>query len=137
MGDFELLQQYVIHSRCIRRGVVASGHFSLLAKWVGAWLTKRLAFEDWRCDIVQEVYMALDCDPGELDTLVDLQLRFRDGRLLVAAKHEGTEGLIDLLLGVLLKTWQFRRWSESRWLSLGGGGQSVSHEPSLRHHGLG
>lgn len=115
---------YYSSKSCMRAAFVAveslRNGFSLLVKWVGTWLVNRLAFEDWGCDHAHEVYMAFDCDPGDLDTFVDLQLRFRGGRLLVAAKHKSTGGLIDLLLGLLLKTWQFRRWSESRWLSLGG-----------------
>lgn len=126
--------KWAVLSQFSDKGIMRSGYilvesvansFDLLLKHVAPWLGKVLAFADWHNDSARELYMSMDCDADFLDTFVDLEVRFSAGRLLVAEKHKDREGLLDLLGTLLLKAWSFRRWSESRWLSLGSCCRSV------------
>jgi hypothetical protein len=48
-----------------------------------------------------------------------LQLRYVDGGLYVAARHAEDPHLIKRIVRAHLRLWQFRTWSESRWLGIG------------------
>lgn len=52
--------------------------------------------------------------------LAVLELRFEGGGLCVAARPAGASNLIRRVVMTQLKVWQFRAWTESRWLSIGG-----------------
>ena len=48
-----------------------------------------------------------------------LQLRFSEGRLLMSQGTEDDVDLISTISAVLLSTWKFTRWTESRVCSVG------------------
>jgi hypothetical protein len=98
----------------------------LLMKHVAPWIMSTLQFDDWDNPERRQLYMAFDCEPHLLDELDDLEIRFSSGRLLVAERHRGEDGLIDRLVHIMLMAWGFRKWSESRWLSLGSSCRSLA-----------
>eukprot|EP00959_Pyramimonas_sp_CCMP1952_P026410 554268-Pyramimonas_sp.AAC.1 len=67
--------------------------FDILMKQVRPWLDmeflKDSAFEDWAVHSVREVWVVLGVDEKWLDELEELQLRYQDGQLKVAAKFSG------------------------------------------------
>ena len=93
---------------------------SLLMKHVAPWIARHIHYEDWAGIDAGAVYMALDVDASWLDIFSDLAVRLSGGRLLIAERHRGRSGLMDVMTGVFMKILTWHQWSESRWLSLGG-----------------
>lgn len=107
-GSKDAMRSIFILHESLRHG------YGLLVKHVGAWLQVVLAFEDWDNSGAREVYQLLDVDDEWLPSYVDLQIRFDGKRLLVAKKFAEHDDLVGLLTTVLLKTWRFRKFTESR-----------------------
>lgn len=63
--------------------------------------------------------------PSWVDILVDLQVRYERGSLKIATKWENDPELPQLLMSILLKVWEWRRFSDSRWASLGASCRSL------------
>ncbi|CAK0826530.1 unnamed protein product, partial [Prorocentrum cordatum] len=85
--------------------------FDVLMKQARPWLDKELrnclAFEDWA---VHSKW---------LDEFGDLQLRYQDVQLEVVAKFRGQPDVKDRVEVMLVRLWQFRKFSDSRWANLG------------------
>ena len=54
-----------------------------------------------------------------VDMLVQIQLRYGNGFLMVASAFSDREDTPQIIITCLVKLWKFRRFSESRWLTLG------------------
>lgn len=100
---------------------VRSG-FSILADNVFEWVSVRLVFKDsaMHSESLARVWRTLGMQPDWVDELVDLELRFEECGLCVAARHATSPNLIRRIAKMQLRVWQFRAWTESRWLSIGG-----------------
>jgi hypothetical protein len=97
---------------------VRNGLASLLAE-VGVWITARLQFETESWPAAEIVWKTLGVEPHIWDVLVELQLRFHDGRLMVHASVADDPSLADKLSSSLLYVWRLRRYTSSRWLTVG------------------
>jgi len=75
------------------------GGFSLLLDHVWDWVSARLAFADWSAPIAaqEQLWRCLGLEPDWCEELIDLGLRFDDGRLLVANRRART---VVALLGL-------------------------------------
>ena len=101
---------------------VRSG-FSLLADFVFDWVAGRLHFTDLSSlDTLhcEELWRVLGLEPSWCEDLVDMELRFEGGCLCVARRFEGDRDIIKRVVRAQMRVWQFRSWTESRWLSIGG-----------------
>lgn len=93
--------------------------FSLLMQNLKPWLQEVLQYEDAAGFPHHALWALLGLDPNMAEIAEDLQLRFHGGQLKVASKwaiDPAVWGSIEL---VLLHIWSFRKYSDSRWLSLG------------------
>lgn len=94
--------------------------YDTLMRHIGGWLVEVLKYEDPVGADFQAVYFCLGVDDDEwMALMMEVQPRFSDGRLLVSSSlkdREDTPGVVTMLLMKLL---EFRRWSDSRWLSIG------------------
>ena len=57
---------------------------------------------------------------------MELQLRFQDGILYAASHVSDDVNYLDTIVAVLLAVWKFRKYTDSRWLSLGRAAQRLA-----------
>lgn len=68
--------------------------------------------------VVEELWSLFDIDGDVKDILVRLRVRWRQGRLEVAAQGRESAGVMGELAGALMGAWRFVKFSESRWMGL-------------------
>ena len=93
--------------------------FSLLMKNVRAWLYEVVEYEDQPLFPHQVLWTLLAVDTNIAEIAEDLQLRYQGGKLKVAEKWRGDAATYDSIELVLTHIWAFRKYSDSRWLSMG------------------
>lgn len=115
MGDKNLMKEVYKQFVAVRSG------FALLVTHVQEWIAAHIAYRDWSLprEAQEQLWRLLGVAPDVTDLLLFLEMRFEDGLLCVAAKHANNPRIIRLVTKVQLKVWQFRAWTESRWLSIG------------------
>jgi hypothetical protein len=96
----------------------------LLHGYLGSWLVEHLHFvpdEDLdSVESLQEVWLALGVAPAVIEILAEqLRLRWKDGRLEVAASCRETDNLVGTVSFALLSVWHFIKFSDSRWGTIG------------------
>ena len=65
-----------------------------------------------------DLWVALAVEPEMLQLLVDLRLRWRDGRLLVSDEVPSNE-VVSQVFFCLTSLWRFKSYSEGRWVAAG------------------
>ena len=95
----------------------ARNAYGLLHEHLGSWLSGVLTFVpevDLRpVQVMQEVWTVIGLEPALVQVLAeDLRLCWRDGQLCLS---EGWERLSGALLGI----WQFKQFSDIRWVTVG------------------
>lgn len=65
------------------------------------------------------VWVAFGVPPQLIEIILDLRLKWRDDRAIVAWEHRGREGAFEDVSMVLLGLMQFDNFSDSRWLGAG------------------
>ena len=98
--------------------------FSLLQVRMPLFLTECLRLDDGSDYDAQTLYhewVNLGCDSHIAELIAHLHLRWEPSRqkLWVAAKHSEDLGLVEKVSFVLMSVMKFRRFTESRWLTLG------------------
>jgi hypothetical protein len=93
--------------------------FSLLLKYVRAWLHEVVEYEDqpWFPHRALWTLLAVGTNIAEISE--DLQLRYEGGKLKVAQQWRGNADTYDSIELVLTHIWALRKYSDSRWLSMG------------------
>lgn len=100
--------------------------YSELIAHLPKWLSEKVVFED--CAALgawQRVWTLCGLPPKWVDQLVELELRYEHGHLKVGAKWEDDPELPQLLMTLMLKLWEWRRFSDSRWASMGASCRSM------------
>jgi hypothetical protein len=93
--------------------------FDHMSAHFGEWIATHVAFADWDDNSrIRDLWCALGVSDAYLDLIVDLQVRFADGKLLVAKSFEHNTALPQMLTTLYYKVWTFRRWNEARFLAL-------------------
>lgn len=64
-------------------------------------------------------WTALGAEPNVAEELADLGLRWRDGHLEVFRRHFGDPALVERITFVFFSLCRFRKFSDSRWTSMG------------------
>lgn len=93
--------------------------YDLLMAQLPRWLPKVLAFEEWGFADPSPLWVLLGVSSEIVELLSQMQLRFQGGQLKVAPSFQAKDDLPDLIAMCLMHIWTFRRFSESRWLTLG------------------
>ena len=93
--------------------------FGELVRHVGPWIAKRLIFKDWHTPFVAELWTTLELDQDVVELLVALQLRWEDGHLACAKAYEACDDVVQQVTMCLLRCWRFKKFSDSRWVSIG------------------
>ena len=101
--------------------------FASLNDHAWEWVSNRLCFKDWSLTVEaqEQLWRALGLEPDWCELLLELELRWEDGSLCVAERHRGSLSVVRQVVKAQLRSWQFRVWTESRWLSIGGRARSM------------
>ena len=87
-----------------------------------SWIISRVCFEDWAMpeDDIRAMWAVCGLTEEKwLEFAVDLRIRWHEGRLKVRRSAQDNNHLVREIGLFLLYVWRFRRFTESRWLSLG------------------
>lgn len=117
--DKSVLKSAFVTVESLRNG------FSVLMEGLGPWLKSVVVYEDWAFDDISGLWTTLGVAPEWVEVLVRLQVRFQDGRLKLAAACKTDADARSDLEGALLHVFAFRRFSDSRWATLGPCGRTV------------
>lgn len=95
--------------------------FDLLVMELMGWLRDKVRFTTtpWSRDRLAEQWGLLGVDEDVLEVLLDLRVRWTGSALEVDAEHRESSSLFDELAACLLGVWKLRKFTESRWLSVG------------------
>ena len=75
--------------------------------------------------VVYEHWRALGVDDDAAEALADLSLRWAGGQLLISEAHRGSEGLLENVSSCMVCVFRFRKFSDSRWITVGQGCRSL------------
>jgi len=95
------------------------GSFGLFATTIGPWLTQVVEFEEWSFAAAGELWTLAGFTGEWLLLVVNLQIRFVNGKLLISPAYRDNPRLIEWVTTVLFKAWKIKRWANSRWLTIG------------------
>ena len=108
---------------CMRSAYIAVASlrtsFTTLAEHAASWVQVRIEFEDWESLARPTLWELLVSDPELRAVLTHMQLRFSAGRLRVARSYLGSTTVVNEVVTVLLRLWQFHNFCDSRWCTLG------------------
>jgi len=96
--------------------------FSLLASHLDGLLQHSLAFvgeEHPSVDLLFTLWSDVGLEPDLAQELADTGLLWQGGRLCVRGSLQGDDGLRQRLRLLYLKVMQFRKFTESRWITIG------------------
>jgi len=89
------------------------------------WIASVLDFHDWHVDCLQLLWTLLGFSGALLDSLIDMQIRFSGGQLLVAEVFRKEPNIYQQVYAVLLGVWRFETFTDSRWNTLGQASKSL------------
>ena len=95
--------------------------FSSIITGIGLWLPTVVSFSDsaWAQEEQYRFYNLFGLTPPIVEALMALQLRYDGTHLCIAARFRDHPESAQLVTTLLLALWQFREWTDSRWLSMG------------------
>lgn len=130
--DPELLSHLHIAIESVRNG------FDLLYQRLGAFVAGSLTFVA-NTDDPQKVYafwVNLGVDSETADTLADLNLWWHMGRLQVDERRVSDPDLAEKVIGAMLSVFRFKKFTDSRWLTIGDSCRSLTAALHLGLAGL-
>lgn len=124
-SDKDLLRDIFIAAESLRNSI------NLIRDYLDAWISLRLDFAEplscWEVDHLTCLWVSLGLDSELVELLAEvLQLRFVDGRLLVSLANAQSDDVVDTVKSAFLAALTFRRFSESRWASIGTSMQGIA-----------
>ena len=126
------------HSQCTTSGSWGTvsescrNGYNILMRYVSAWLPSMILIENWADmddDELRSLYTCLGVDATWLDTYVHVQPRYHEGHFKVASHMQYDSHSAEIIMDLLMHTWLFRKFTSSRWLTLGEASNIVP-EPS-------
>ena len=102
--------------------------YDMLHDHLPSWIKRRAMFVDARDEEVEQaltLWVALGVESEYADVLANLALRFRNGHLEVARAWEGDDSVWDRVAVAILHVMRFRKFADSRWVTVGRSCRSV------------
>jgi hypothetical protein len=95
--------------------------YSSICKGINEWIPRVVQFEDWELTEQEQyqLWLIFGLPHTVVEVLVDLQLHFSEGRLKVAKKWEHVDSSAQFIRTCLVSVFEFREWTDSRWISMG------------------
>ncbi|CAK0836513.1 unnamed protein product [Prorocentrum cordatum] len=124
-GDKDLLRDVFVGFESLRNSVTLIGDY--LDQWIALRIQAALPLSPPEIDEYRMTWVCIGVDSDIIDAICEqLQLRFVDGRLLVCeTSFAAEEDLFSRIRGIMLTAFSFRRFSETRWASVGSSAQGV------------
>lgn len=121
-GDPEILGRLHIAIESIRNG------FDLLFQGLGHFVLSFLSFAPAVDDpqMVYSCWVNLGVDSETADMLSDLNLWWHNGRLQVGERHLEDPTLVEKITGAMLSVFRVRKFTDSRWLTIGDNCRSLT-----------
>ena len=119
ISDLQLMKDIYIGIRSLREA------YNYIVEHLCPWLLKSVAFTDPAYlpddEVLRASWACLHTDPVLIEILVDLKLTWdpEAGLLRVATKWAKSPELMETLSDALLCLWEFKAFSESRWITVG------------------
>ena len=115
VDDRQMLRDQWICIESVRNGL------TVLFDHLGQWLAIVLMCCDWLLDPDSKrvVFSILTDDELLQEELLDLELRFEEGRLRVAKRHEDDPNLPQRVTECLRKAWKIEQFADTRWNTMG------------------
>ena len=112
--------------------------YDLLHAYLMPWLVSVLAFGPSSQDpqSAYKMWVALGVDSEDADILADLQVKWDGERLWVAEEHAGNKDLFQKISVCMLSVFKFKKFTDSRWITLGECCRSLVASVSLGMQGL-
>lgn len=101
--------------------------YDVIIKNLRGWIERHLHYEDSAMDLADRSAMwnMLGLEGEWLDIILDLQLRFEGDHLKVGLQHQGDPDLLNRIEVSILHLFKYRRFTDSRWVTLGSTGRSA------------
>ena len=117
-NDTELIQKIHVAIESLRNS------FDLLYTYLGGWIVDHLSIVDPAqlrpADELRAIWTTLGVEPEVVELLsADLRMTWTGTRLLVSATSFHQGGVVEKVSGALLSLWKFKRFTDSRWISVG------------------
>ena len=93
--------------------------YDLLIKELGGWLMVSIEFVDAGIPHAQDLWTSLSIEPSWVELLLDLKLHFKKGRLCISRDFADDDSLAEKVSSVLLHVWRFKKYTDSRWVTIG------------------
>ena len=115
MGDPQLLKDLCIVLESLRNS------YDLLHGRLAAWVHSKARFVevDGDDDAERSLWTSLGIEPEVVELLVRLRLRFTGGALLVINVCANEPDVMNTIFGVLLHVLRIKRFTDSRWCTVG------------------
>jgi len=96
----------------------------LLFRYMGEWIQDRLRFVPEDClpqpQDLYELWTCLGVDPEAIEVVSEeLRLQWKDGLLCVKDTAASSQNIVGQVSFALLSVWKFKKFSSSRWVSVG------------------
>ena len=118
-NDKEVMRKTFLVMESLRHG------YNLLVKWGAVWMVHFIDYTDAPLDHAREIYVFFKLEGAWLEEFCDLEIRFSNGRLLIADRHRGVEGVIEKVFVLFMKVWRYQTWSMSRFLGSGAASRQI------------
>lgn len=99
--------------------------YSTLMCFARSWIAKNLVFLDWDLEHGYTMWTMLCMESEVADKLVALQLRCIGGRIFVSEDFRDDPDVTEKIYEVMVLVFRWRRWTDSRWLSVGDSARSL------------
>lgn len=96
-----------------------------LMEFARLWVCTRLVFQDWEMEQGAALWSMLGFNMEMAERLNDLQIRVVGDIIYVAEKCKGDPSIIDTIVDVVSACCRWRKWTDSRWCSIGDSSRSL------------
>ena len=97
--------------------------FDVILIYLSSWIVQSLTFatpwSDEERSLWASLWQVLGVAPGTIALLLGMELRVSDGILIVSETWCGEIDLAHRIYTTLLAVWKFKKFSDSRWLTVG------------------
>jgi len=99
-------------------------HTTLMA-FARSFVASRIVYRDWSLENGDRMWRMLCFESDIVEKLCHLQLRCKDGAILVAEEFRDDPTVVDQVVDLMTLCFRWRKWTDSRWLSMGDSARSL------------
>ena len=100
--------------------------FDIICRELPNWLASTVRFTDEAFPDCQQFWASLQVESTWIDELCELQLQFSEGVLKIKKELETDTHWVEKVSSVLMYIWNFKDFTATRWLTLGGTSKALT-----------